>query len=578
MIEPNLKDAIVIVHSQLTAVPDECIERAIAPASFGVRTRVERINVRQLALGDLPELDWGSAHDALIAEIERIRPVLEGSNGPLLYFGMAPIPLTMELGNRIANTRRALVFQQRHDNKEWRWEATDASVTATLDGKPGMVCRAKGDVVVRVACSHPVAAEDTRRVVPHAIGELDVLVAGPHEDVLKSEADVAEVATRFGEALDCVRHFYPNCETIHVFAAVPAGLAFRLGAEINPNVHRPVQTYQFCGRENPKYRPALVVGERVRRHLTPDELTAADRAREIFSRALTQLTEWIGSRGPSPAMPAPATARSGLGGALAHLGPMTASPSIVSASVATDIREADGEFRWDPAKRIWIFDDALLSALAARLTDTALEQAARLFFLHETAHIDGQGLTTATAEGVGRLPRILEGADYAADVWAIQQELARAIESGETNHERAAEHVRNLVAVMTATVWSFDAADLPLRAIQVRRLNRYLIWYWQRLRLERADTVSDAHDVLMSKPVLEISGPRVSTSRGRVLFDLDPTYFDDVEFGALVDGVRIQRIGARAGAHAGRLLGALRAGDHEAFIAILRGIFDTVET
>ena len=138
MSEPNLKDAIVIVHSQLTTVPDECIERAVAPASFGARTRVERINVRQLALGDLPELDWGAAHDALIAEIERIRPVLEGSSGLVLYFGMAPIPLTMELGNRIANTRRALVFQQRHDTKEWRWEATGASgVMPTSCGRFG---------------------------------------------------------------------------------------------------------------------------------------------------------------------------------------------------------------------------------------------------------------------------------------------------------------------------------------------------------------------------------------------------------------------------------------------------------
>jgi hypothetical protein len=103
-----------------------------------------------------------------------------------------------------------------------------------------------------------------------------------------------------------------------------------------------------------------------------------------------------------------------------------------------------------------------------------------------------------------------------------------------------------------------------------------LIWYWQRLRLEQAASVADVLRALSTKPVLEISGPRVITSRARVLFDLDPAYFDAVELGALAGGYQIVRVGSRAGAQVGGLLAALRDGSEEGFVAALRGVYDTV--
>lgn len=129
---------------------------------------------------------------------------------------------------------------------------------------------------------------------------------------------------------------------------------------------------------------------------------------------------------------------------------------------------------------------------------------------------------------------------------------------------------------MTATFWMFDAADLPLSTIPVRRLNRYLIWYWIRIGLENVNDLDGVMRLLGTKPILELSGPRVRVIDGRVVFDLDPACFDGVELGLLHEGYRMVRVGTRAGAEVQSLLHAVRTGDETSFLAVLRGVFDSV--
>lgn len=219
----------------------------------------------------------------------------------------------------------------------------------------------------------------------------------------------------------------------------------------------------------------------------------------------------------------------------------------------------------------------LLCALADRLDASQQQTAGRLFLLHEAVHLARQGITSDTADGIGRLPRVLEEVDYLADVWALILEYARARQVGETTEEQAPEFFRRMLRLVTATFWAFDAAQLPLQAVQVRRLNRYLLWYWQRVQLTTADSLGEVLRILSNKPVLEVSGPRSSTSRGRVVFGLNEAYFNNVEFGALVQGFRVVRIGSHAGAPVRTLLNALRAGDEGEFISAPRGIFDTIQ-
>jgi hypothetical protein len=200
-----------------------------------------------------------------------------------------------------------------------------------------------------------------------------------------------------------------------------------------------------------------------------------------------------------------------------------------------------------------------------------------LFFLHEAIH-PKQGITSANADRVGRLPRVLEEVDYVADVWALVNEYGRALRAGEVDATAAPSFFRDRVRILTATFWAFDAGDLPLASIPVRRLNRYLIWYWIRIGLEHADDLASVMQILGTKPIVELSGPRVRVFDGRVVFDLDPAAFEDVELALLQEGYRMVRVGTRAGAKVRELLEAVRTGDEATFIAALRGVFDSVHS
>jgi hypothetical protein len=574
----DLADAVVIVHPLLATVPQHELVGALAPAAWTPTTRTLRFAASTLQLSDLADADWHRLLDELARDDAELQRQLSTTAGPVLYFGMAPIPIALELGRRLGPTRRIVAHQQRHDTKSWRWPCTGPTVTARLEGVPAAVSPARGDVVIRVSCSHPVPAEDIRHVVPYPIVELSVEVDGPHEDLLQSEGDVTLVASKFGDALDTIARCFPNCETIHLFAAVPPALAVRMGAEINPTIHaKPIQTYQYAHARSPRYSRAIVLGHRAPPALTSGERQLADSARDALRRSLvavralaeveldpeTWIEDLVGAAG-AKLMPA-----------LRRLGPLGRNRTIVDADVA-DEREANGEFRWVPEARRWVFDDRLLAALGARLGSTEVEAAGRLFLLHEAIHVAKQGITSANADRVGRLPRVLEEVDYLADVWALVNDFGRAVRAGEADAGTAAAFFRDRLCVMTATFWTFDAAELPLSTIPVRRLNRYLIWYWIRIGLENVNDLDGVLRLLGTKPILELSGPRVRVIDGRVVFDLDPACFDGVELGLLHDGYRMVRVGTRAGAEVQSLLHAVRTGDETSFLAVLRGVFDSV--
>lgn len=574
----DLSNAVVIVHPALTPITDAALEEALAPAPFKPTTTHLRFAETKQDLAALADADWPRLSAELDAESARLHGALASSAGDIFYFGMAPIAIAIELGRRIGSTRRLRAFQQRHDTKSWRWPRDEQTVTAELAGVPREPMLAKGDVVIRVGCSHAVSEEDTRSVVPYAIGELSVAVPAPHEDVLQSEQDVIAVAAKFGEALDVVTRFYPNADAVHVFASVPSALAVRMGAEINPTIHaKPIQTYQFAAGRRPRYVRALLIGERARQPLDEEGRTVAAAGRAAFARsiaALQALTELE--------VPRDAWLPHLLGGAAAELprqlsalGPLGKNRAVVGAIIGSETEVPGGEFRFDTEARRWCFDDQLLCALGRRLSVADVETAGRLFLLHEAIHVAEQALTTATAERVGRLPRILEEVDYIADVWALLHDYVLALRGGTVEATSAPAFFRDRLRVMTAAMWAFDAADLPLRTIQVRRLNRYLIWYWLRLSLEGADDLAGCLRLLAQKPVLEISGPRTALSSGRVVFDLDPIYFEDLELGVFAEGYRLVRIGDRAGARVRALVDALRLGDEPGFVAALRGVFDS---
>ncbi|MDP2313821.1 MAG: SAVED domain-containing protein [Pseudomonadota bacterium] len=207
------------------------------------------------------QLDWGALHRAQRAWVEGVAvPMLDRLPGySIAWFGATRIPLALDLGQQLARWRRATPYQRHHREHHWRWREGAATVAVSSHGLPTDRVAAPGDVVLRVSTSFVVTAADTRAVLPHTLSEIDILTEPIDEDALTTFADVEAVVESFRGALNRLHTLRPAA-TIHLFLAVPMALAFQLGQAIHPNVHPPIQTWQFCAQSTPRYRRALVLG------------------------------------------------------------------------------------------------------------------------------------------------------------------------------------------------------------------------------------------------------------------------------------------------------------------------------
>ncbi|WP_438032114.1 SAVED domain-containing protein [Sorangium sp. So ce204] len=268
MSDPNR--LLVVSHPVLASIGRDQIEHAIpASARAGGWDHMEISPVRA-ELGRLHELDWAAAlaeQERLFAE--QLRGEIAGRQR-LAYFGFAPIPLAIHLGYRMTRSINVDVYQHNRFRFDWVWSSDDSAPAAPplKLHLPEHGSRDEGPVVIRVSTSHRIPPAETAEVVASSVAEVDVMLAVPGEEALRTRSALTEVVAAFNEALSRVKSMFPRLTAIHLFAAVPVGLAFRLGAQINPTIYPEVITYQYWRKGTPRYRQAIVLAERCRAALS----------------------------------------------------------------------------------------------------------------------------------------------------------------------------------------------------------------------------------------------------------------------------------------------------------------------
>lgn len=251
---------LVITQPILGPISAEDIGRAIPatkrPGSWDLR----EIAPVRTSLGDLREIDWAGCvaeQERLFAE--RLREEMPRRNR-LAYFGLAPLPLAVHLGYRVERTRPIDVYQRHHQREDWRWPRTGTSRAPLLPlALPERGSQEVGPVVIRVSTSHRIDPRLTVEVVPRALADVDVGLVDPHEDALATPRLLGEVVRSFHQALVRMNRLFPRVTDIHLFMAVPVGLAFRMGTQVNPTIFLPIVTYQFQAKAGPRYRAAVVL-------------------------------------------------------------------------------------------------------------------------------------------------------------------------------------------------------------------------------------------------------------------------------------------------------------------------------
>lgn len=106
----DLGDALVIVHPRLAPILEKNIAEVVAPAIWRMVRTSSQLTSSPLRLGDLPDADWRQLLHGADPEDQRLQQLFPVRSGPAIYFGMAPMPVALELGRRLGPTHRVLAY------------------------------------------------------------------------------------------------------------------------------------------------------------------------------------------------------------------------------------------------------------------------------------------------------------------------------------------------------------------------------------------------------------------------------------------------------------------------------------
>ncbi len=577
---------------QLRITPKDMSD-ALPEAYKGLPRRDVDLDMAETARQAIQSRDWSTAQRTLEEKFRaELAPLLKRhSDYRVVYFGSSSIPLTVLLGFHLETWQQVEVIPHHHALRKWSWVSESSKPPFGLKQVklPDFNDRTPGEAVIRVSTSHLVNTQATRRVVPDALVEIDIELEHPAEDAFSRLEEMQEVARAFREALDVIGDRFENIRRVHLFASVQPGMALLLGAQISQTMHPSVQTYQYARNkeDEPYHLPAILVNGPVVPEplpLTEEEAARAQKDREQLARDVERMQSLA-------SQPQPASTGNWLTDLLGrrdghpdfsthwlHLPALRQTP--VSNTVDVETRRVEESFRLDASIEAWQVDDHWLARLAKRLPEEAKRQRAlRMLVLHELAHRGPQALTSRSSREIGRFPKVVEEIDYHADVWGMLHEyaLTRTLSAKEVADPR--KFFMGLVEVATETMWAFNDGGPPLREIQIRRLNRYLIWYWQYLLLERGaghgreTTLDFVLSLLAQRPIIELAGPPVIPRDERVFFELDSARVRDPELGIYHAG-QLYRHGSRSDFSIQQLLQGVLERNGKKILEVLRSAFE----
>lgn len=173
--------------------------------------------------------------------------------------GLCALPASLALGSAFLATRRLPIAWRQVSPKRapelWSVGATPEPSGFTAEIRPEQTGADDLALLVSVASNVEPALAASRSHLPTFRGLVLVTKPGTYPHDLATPGEAADVVRVVVEALRAARHGLQPRGTLHLFLAVPAGLAMMIGQMLN--TFGPVQTYEHIGTDAVgSYQPA----------------------------------------------------------------------------------------------------------------------------------------------------------------------------------------------------------------------------------------------------------------------------------------------------------------------------------
>lgn len=559
---------------------------------------VIHVDTQQFA-EDVAVGEWSGQYAYLqnrAAEVRRLADLAGSPEGH--YGGLAEIPHVIAFGAALGDERKISIHEYDRDKDSWKWPETGQPEEVVIDNPvAGPLVTASGVAVLRVAISAAIQDVDVRAVVgEEKLADVTVRFAVGHQTTtrVRSEAQLQAIREKVRIALADIKNFRPNVEVLHLFVAAPNSVCLAVGQELVPRNSPPVQTYVYRPGTGPTaYRPAILISagfEGAAPAMTDEEIALASRLRrDLWGKALGQIKTFAARKEKEHVRAGQQERRwyTGLepNDALRLAAPFPALPPIdklVNQKDEIDPEPFYQDYGYDPEQRRWRLSNELVLGMyrAVDESEEMLLPLLRLFFFHEYVHAH-HSLTKYTAVNVGKFANALERLDYTADTFAILNELDfqeyAAVQSGAGSPE-IIRLLGDQVNQILVSFWAFDGKG-PHSEMQVRRVRRYMNWYWRLAQLRRAETVQEAVNLFTRSPAVELAGVRLRTDgERRVFYQLREARSERPEVAIVLEDEKLLRLTESDSASISALIESFRTGDHSALVAWFRPVFEQAKS
>jgi hypothetical protein len=590
---------IIIRHHGMRPVTrDEAVATlTTAGAPLGFPIDVE-VNTSQFST-DGDGVAWDASNGHLWARAREISQLIEATPGArVVYFGGYPeVPHVVALGAYLGEHWNIEVFDRRPDG-DWRWPVEEKTLTLDVLGVPSDQAPTGGVAVLRVEITATVDETLIRRFVSATEEVAHVRVrpigADPAPVVrIQSRADVEEVRRAVRHAVSSILEQRPNTRLIHLFVAAPVSASFVTGQELRIRNTRSFETYRHRATAHQEDR--LKAAFRITA-TGPDvadlPVTESERQRaaglrlSVWEAALRDVERYAADKRRHAQPTDRWYTRLVPEHELERVRPYPALPPIhrvidnEPSSVDPVPMEPPNYYGYQRADRRWRVSDRFLLRLESAFSGDLAEARTlvRLFMFHEASHL-AHGIVKGKVEEVGKFANSLEHVDYTADLYAILHELDRGIRDDAaplSSFSALRERVVTLIDLVIRSFWAFDE-DPPIERMEIRRIRRYMNWYWQQVRAHYCRSPLQLAAVCARKPIIEISGlePSVESRRSfGSLRRLDPRL--KPELAIVLDNEELWRIPTSVTVPLEELIVAFRERNHADIRQAFRQIYENV--
>ncbi|MEL6699689.1 MAG: SAVED domain-containing protein [Bacteroidota bacterium] len=591
---PTPHGLIILVQSVHDTIPETDILQAIPEDWLKIPRKIIPIISDQIPHGDqnIPMRDLMDAQRIIYEE--KVVPVLaDHPSYEVLYFGMAPIPLCIHFGYLIGPLQRVSVFHKHHFDNTWRFSEGAATFKQEIHDVPSSRSLAVGEAIIRYESSRFTIHEKdcllhvntplSHTYVEHVKHESQEAKSA---DPFTRQDEVFTAAETFRKVLDTIQDQNPNTQTIHLFASVQPEVAFLMGKQVYKTASLPIQLYQYHREGSSAYTPTgrIPSDDKLVIHIREEDKKNLATLRQELAKELTDRVQPF----IQGLMDADKSWRSEFE-QINHEGlqayPWSTLKNLQETNLITDhvqLEELDTNERtfYDKEAQAWLFNDPFLYMMHIQFEDeSSLKRAVRLLWFHESIHFACHKITSGTSRGVGSFPKILEELDYQADVYAICNEYAysQRYEPGQTKQIK--KFFLELIRVITDTMWAFDAMESRYE-MELRRINRYLIWYFQYAQisaLSNPDIAAILH-ILSRKPFIELKGLKLQPNqKQRHLVQLRGYRSDSLEIALIINNQIEYRSSNPDRAELDKLVKAFQERKGDAIRSVLKNILDLID-